>query len=304
MRRTGVAAGLVVAVVMAAGLVSPVVRAVVRPERGIAEAVEGMRAALQRADAKALAAFYTEDAELVGPVSLRGRAEIERHMTRTVALGITDVKLEQQEVFAGAEYTAQTGRASFYDAAGTRVTVLSYMTLWKKDGDGWRIHRDVSMPVAVDAVAVARLVADGGGFRVEDTEPFHALVLPMTGSYARHGEAIGRLAVWLDSAKVKPLGPPFGRYLNSADEVPEAELRWEVGFPVPAGTQASAPFEVRAIADGSVAGATIGGPRDANQRPWKQIVAWAEKQGYQVVGPAMETWPGETTTEMRIAVRK
>ena len=73
---------------------------------------------------------------------------------------------------------------------------------------------------------------------------------------------------------------------------------------MPAGTDAPAPFEVRTIADGMVAYAVIGGPRDATERPWPQLIEWVEQKGYQVAGPAMEIWPDGPKTEMRIAVRK
>jgi uncharacterized protein (TIGR02246 family) len=288
---------------LAATLAPGNARAVSSPHEGIAFAVSGMRAALQRGDSQKLAAFYTDDAELVGPVSLKGRRAIERHMADVIAMGIQDVTLEQQEVFPGADYAAETGRAAFLDRAGARVTVLSYMTLWKKDGTAWRIHRDVSVPVAVDSAALARLAA-GGAFSVRESDAFHAVMLPMTGSFGQHGDAIAKLALWLGQAGVKPLGPPFGRYLNSPEQVPEAALAWEVGFPVPAGTTAEAPFEVRQIDDGLVAYAVIGGPRDGQDRPWPQLAQWAEKRNYTLSGPAMEIWSSETTTEMRIAVRR
>ncbi len=304
MRRMGVAAVCVVSALVAGAFVAPNVGAAIGPQRAVAAAVEGMRDALRRGDAKALASFYTDDADLVGSVPLRGRAAIERHMAEIIAQGIHDVKLEGQEVFPGSDYAAETGRALYYDRAGTRIAVLSYMTLWKRDGNAWRIHRDVSFPVAFDAAAIARMVSADSGFSVKETEPFHAVVLRMTGSYKQHGEAIGKLAVWLSSAGVKPLGAPFGRYLNSTDEVPEASLEWEVGFPVPAGTEAQAPFEVRGIADSDVATVVIGGPHDTTQRPWAQLVEWAGKRGYDIVGPAMEIWQEGPKTEMRIAVRK
>jgi AraC family transcriptional regulator len=97
---------------------------------------------------------------------------------------------------------------------------------------------------------------------------------------------------------------PFGRYHNSPAEVPPEGLSWEVGFPVPAGTEAPAPFEVRTIDDGTVATALVGGPHDAAERPWAQLVEWAEKDGYQVAGPAMELWLDGPKTEMRVAVRR
>jgi uncharacterized protein (TIGR02246 family) len=301
MRRIVPCAG---AVLIAALVAAAAQTASTEPHDGISGAVADMRAALQRGDSKSLASYYTEDADLVGPVSLRGRPAIERHMADIVAMGIDDVKIEQQEVFPGSDFVAATGRVAFFDKAGTRVTVLSYMTLWKRDGQAWRIHRDVSVPVAIDAAAVARMAVARSGFSVKESAPFHAVVLPMTGSYRQHGDAIGRLALWLGEAGVKPMGAPFGRYLNSPDVVPEASLQWEVGFPVPSGTTATAPFEVREIDDGLVAYAVIGGPRDGRERPWPQLVDWAGKRNYTIAGPAMEIWPGEATTEMRIAVQR
>jgi len=304
MRSLGVAAGAIASALIMGALVAPSARATARPESGIAVAVEGMRKALQRGDAKTLASFYTEDADLVGSVPLRGRTAIAQHMKEIIGQGIHDVKLEGQELFLGADFAAETGRSSFFDRAGTRVAVLSYMTLWKRDGDAWRIHRDVSFPVAVDAAAIARMVSPSSGFSVKDAAPFHAVVLKVSGPYKQHGEAIAKLGMWLSAAGVRPLGPPFGRYLNSPETVPEASLEWEVGFPVPAGTAAEAPFEVREIADGTVATAAIGGPHETTRRPWAELVDWSEKQGYQITGPAMEIWQEGPKIEMRIAVRK
>jgi AraC family transcriptional regulator len=304
MRRKGVVVGSIASALILGALAATSVTATARPEAAIAASVASMRTAFQRGDAKAVAAFYTEDADVVGSVSLRGRAAIERHMSEIIGQGIRDVRFEGQESFPGDDYAAETGRALFFDRTGTRVAVLSYMTLWKRDGGAWRIHRDVSFPVAYDVAAIARMVAKDAGFSVKETAPFHAVVLRMSGSYKQHGDAIGKLAVWLSAAGVRPLGPPFGRYLNSPDETPEAALEWEVGFPVPEGTQAEAPFEVREIADGSVATVAIGGPHDTTPRPWAQLVDWADKQGYQITGPAMEIWQEGPKTEMRVAVRK
>jgi len=35
------------------------------------------------------------------------------------------------------------------------------MTLWKKTAAGWKIHRDIAVPVAVDPAALDRLSAPG-----------------------------------------------------------------------------------------------------------------------------------------------
>jgi uncharacterized protein (TIGR02246 family) len=290
---------------------APAVESATTPAQGIAAAIEGARSALQRGDARALAAFYTQDADLMGMVSLRGRDAVEQHMAEIIAQGIHDARFEEQEIFPGAAYTVETGRASFYDRQGTRIAVTRYMTLWKQEGGGWKVHRDVSFPVAFDPAAVAKLsasavakLAANGGFAVKQAPPVHAIVLPVTGSYSKHGEAIGRLAVWLKAANVAPSGPAFGRYLNSPEQVPEESLQWEVGFPVPAGTEAQPPFESKDIEDGTVVTATVGGPHDTTPRPWAELVDWAQRHGYQVGGPAMEIWQPGPKTEMRLAVRK
>ncbi len=303
MKKTGIAVGAVLALVLGALAAQPVA-ATARPESGIEGAIASMRAALQRGDAKALASFYTADADVVGAVSLHGRPAIEKHMTEAIGQGIRDVRFEGQERFPGSDYTAETGRALFYDKTGARLAVLSYMTLWKREGGAWRIHRDVSFPVAVDAVALAHLSQPAVAFEVKEVQPFHAVVLRMSGPYKQHGEAIAKLGIWLSSAGVRQTGAPFGRYLNSPSTTPEAELQWEVGFPVPAGTEVPPPFEARDIADGAVATATIAGPHDTTPRPWNGLVDWAQKQGYEIKGPAMELWQEGPKVEMRIAVRK
>jgi len=137
------------------------------PASAIAAAAEGMHAALQRGDGRTLAGFYTEDAELVGSPSLRGREAIERHIEEMTAKGVSGVHLEEQEVFPGEGYAVHTGRALFFDERGTRLAVLRFMTLWKKTARGWKIHRDIAVPVAVDAAALDRRSAPGKGLAVK-----------------------------------------------------------------------------------------------------------------------------------------
>jgi hypothetical protein len=137
-------------------------------------------------------------------------------------------------------------------------------------------------------------------FAVKQTEPCSAIVLPMTGSYSQHGEAIGRVAASLGAP---PSGPPFGRYHNSPENVAEAELKWEVGFPVPLKTTVQAPFEPREFPSETVVFAVIEGSHEAS-RPWRELVEWALGQGYEITGPAMEIWMDGPKTEMRLPVRK
>lgn len=266
---------------------------------------ESMHAALQRGDAIALADFYSDDAEMIGTAGqiITGRAAIVRHMREILSLGIRDLSLEDQEVFEGDNYGVETGRATFTNDAGARVAVVRYMTLWKKTGRGWRIHRDLAAPVAAGAGLVSQETGPVS-FRVGESQPFHAVVLPMTGPYSRSAEGLVRLVVELATQQIEPRGPAFGRYYDDEDEVPPTELRFEVGFSVAEGTQAAPPLEVREIDDGTIVWAVVGGPHEAADRPWAELEEWARGHGYSDEGPAMETWLDGPKTEMRLAVRR
>lgn len=163
---------------------------------------------------------------------------------------------------------------------------------------------------AVEAVSTAPPEASGSPAapapalqpQVRKLPPLFAIAIPMTGSYALHGEAIELVTNYVTLKGIRQTGPLFGRYLNSPAAVPESELRWEVGVPVPEGTTADSPFEVRKLDDPLVVTANVTGPNSA-PKPWPELFQWIEKNGYVPTGPTMTSWLDGPATEMRIAVR-
>lgn len=268
-------------------------------ETGIAAATVQLREALQQGNAERLADMYTPDAQLILPgQTLSGHEAVLAHAKAAVAAGLRDFRNQDQEFFSGDGLVVETGRTSFYNAAGTLLGTDRYMTVWKKLDVGWRILRDMAVPEKMAAQSSA--AAKPAAFAVKQVQPYTTMVLPMTGNYSQSSAAIGRVAGGLG---VEPAGPPFSIYFNSPTSVRESELKWEVGFPVPKGAAASAPFAVREFPEQTVAFAVIAGPYEA-QRPWSQLIEWAIRQGYQIAGPAMEIWMEGPKTEMRIPVRK
>jgi effector-binding domain-containing protein len=142
---------------------------------------------------------------------------------------------------------------------------------------------------------------------VVTTEAVHAVVLPMKGSYMQHPDAFGRLGTYLSGRGVTPSGPPFGRYFSDP-AVGEANLVWEIGFPVPAGVTAEAPFEIRDLPAASYAVHVHRGPMEELGPAWGSLVGWVMSNGYQPVLPAMQVFKGDlaatSEVEMRIAVQK
>jgi DNA gyrase inhibitor GyrI len=177
------------------------------------------------------------------------------------------------------------------------------MTLWKKLDGQWMIHRDVAVPV--EQAAAARTP---GPLSVEvrrRAEAQYAVVLPMTGSYRQHVEAIVRLVTYMEKAGIPPVGTPFGRYFDDPDVSTEQNLRWQVGLFVARRPEAALepPFEVWTLGPGEEAWAVVPGPHEG-ARPWSHFLEKVAQSGYQPVGEAMELWLDGPRTEMRIAVQR
>jgi effector-binding domain-containing protein len=143
--------------------------------------------------------------------------------------------------------------------------------------------------------------------QVITVEPVHAVVLPMKGSYAQHQQAFERLGGYLAGRGVAPAGPPFGRYFSDPS-VGEANLVWEVGFPVAAAVTAEAPFETRDLPAALTAVRVHRGPLEELGTAWAAFIQWVLAQGYQPAGPATQVFKGDLAVapevEMRLAVQK
>ena len=142
--------------------------------------------------------------------------------------------------------------------------------------------------------------------KVVTTEALHVLVLPMKGAYAQHQSAFERLGTYIAAHGVSPLGAPIGRYLSDPS-VAEAELAWEVGFPVAATVKAEAPFETKDIPGGLNAIHVHKGSYEELATAWPAFMQWVIANGYRPVGPATQIFQGNLGSggvEMRIPVEK
>jgi effector-binding domain-containing protein len=143
--------------------------------------------------------------------------------------------------------------------------------------------------------------------KVVTTEPIHALVLPMKGSYTQHPEAFARLAAFFAGHGKAPAGVPFGVYYSDP-AVGEANLVWEVGFPVAAGVTAEAPFVIKDIPGALTAVLVYKGPLEELAGGWSSLIQWTFANGYVPSGFAMQLFQGDPVAspqlELRIPVQK
>jgi uncharacterized protein (TIGR02246 family) len=264
------------------------------PDAGIRGALEQMRRAIKDNDAERLIQMYTPDARLtMANKVVEGREAIRTYMTAVLPI-LGDFRNDEQEFVPGDGIAVETGRATFLNRSGAVMGVSRYMTVWKNVGGQWQIYRDLGVPTSPEAPQ--------GAFEVKEAPAQTAVVLPMTGSYRQHTEALVRLVEYLKSAGIKIAGPPFGRYYNVPGSVPEDQLRWEVGLPVPRDSAGvSAPYRREDYPAISVAFALVPG-RDTAV-PWSQLGNWMASHGYVAGGPAMEVWVDGSKTEIRLPVR-
>ncbi len=154
------------------------------------------------------------------------------------------------------------------------------------------------------APAPAPPVADT---QVVKLEAVHAVVLPMKGSYMQHPDAFARLGGYLAGRGVTPSGPAIGCYFSDPS-VGEANLVWEIGFPVPAGVTVEAPFEIRDLPATLAAVHVHKGPMEEIGTAWGNLVQWAMSNGYTPAVPAMQVFKGGMSAtgevELRLPVTK
>jgi len=101
-----------------------------------------------RADAKAVAAFYTEDAIAFPPgaAMVKGRQAIQQMWQETMDSGVKSLSFTVIDVGASGDLAHETGTALMnVQPAGKEPTTASvkYVVVWKKQGNDWKLQRDI-----------------------------------------------------------------------------------------------------------------------------------------------------------------
>ena len=101
-----------------------------------------------RGDAKAVAAFYTEDAIAFPPgaAMVKGRQAIQQMWQETMDSGVKSLSFTVIDVGASGDLAHETGTALMtIQPAGKEPTTASvkYVVVWKKQGNDWKLARDI-----------------------------------------------------------------------------------------------------------------------------------------------------------------
>ncbi len=112
--------------------------------QAIQENFQKMGAAMAAGDAKELAGYFTENALLKFPAEepITGRHAIEDAHRQMIEQGI-GIRPNTQEVESAGNMAYEIGTYEIIDREGQTIDQGHYATVWKKEGDQWRISRDI-----------------------------------------------------------------------------------------------------------------------------------------------------------------
>lgn len=100
--------------------------------------------AFAEGDPEGVAALYTDDAVLLAPqrAMLEGRGAVEAFMRGAMEQGVTEIDLESVEVVGLGDTAYEMGEYELF-AGDRRVDRGKYLVVWRKESDGWKLHRDM-----------------------------------------------------------------------------------------------------------------------------------------------------------------
>jgi uncharacterized protein (TIGR02246 family) len=110
--------------------------------------IEKVSAAFDKAynsgDPAAVAALYTKDAQVMAPGAevASGPKAIQALFAADLAAGVQN-KLTPAEVVGVGDQAVETGKWVATSADGKHLDHGPYMTLYKKEGGAWKLHRDI-----------------------------------------------------------------------------------------------------------------------------------------------------------------
>jgi ketosteroid isomerase-like protein len=101
--------------------------------------------AVRRADARAMPALYTKDAQILPPNGelVGGEQAITAFWRSFVELGIRDARPVTLEVIPMGDVAVEVGTYSLHGEDGTLLDRGKIMVVWKEEGGAWKMHRDM-----------------------------------------------------------------------------------------------------------------------------------------------------------------
>lgn len=104
---------------------------------------QAWESAYNAGNAAAITALYTKDAKVMAPGAepVSGTKAIQAFFAADMASGVKNT-LTTEDVVGFGDYALETGKWVATSADGKHVDHGTYVSLYKKDGSGWKLYRD------------------------------------------------------------------------------------------------------------------------------------------------------------------
>ena len=113
-------------------------------EAALASTASGWEKAYNEKNADAVAAIYSEDAQLLppGPAVVNGRAAIRDFWANDIATSNMTFAITADSTGVGGDWAWRSGSWRGTAADGTSATG-KYVEIWHRTAQGWQMHRDI-----------------------------------------------------------------------------------------------------------------------------------------------------------------
>lgn len=125
---------------------------------------------------------------------------------------------------------------------------------------------------------------------VKNIPEYSAAFIFYKGSYDKIPEVLGRVVEWLMTKNVEIQMPVYGTYFNSPLEVDEDDLEWEMGTAFKGTLQAEEDIQIKVVPEQTVVSTVFKGPYGEASSVYVDLFQYAEKEGYQIIGPVTEVY--------------
>ncbi len=131
---------------------------------------------------------------------------------------------------------------------------------------------------------------------IKDMQPMCYAAMEFKGSYNQMEKAIGQFMQEFFKQGLKPVGPVLGVYHNNPMQVKEEELLWEVGWPIPEGTEVKEPLKKRKTEFKKAAVYLHIGPYENMDKAYEKVFKFIEAEGYEAKWPCFDNFLNDPST--------
>lgn len=117
------------------------------------------------------------------------------------------------------------------------------------------------------------------------------------GSFEEIPVLMGEVVGFIMAKGLQMMGPPFGVFFNSPQEVSKEELKYEIGIPFTGEAEEEGRVKIKTEPEQLVLSTVFKGPYSECGTAIGELAQYAYKNGYQIIGPLKEIYisdPNET----------